>query len=89
MDNENVGARLAFLAFLRRHLMFLLTIALLCALSFVFYYSVRGHIPATMDVAEWRNISRVWVRHNDQRVSANRLAIVLALFLPQVSPVIS
>lgn len=86
MDNENARPRMAFL---QRHLMFLLTIALLCALSLAFYYSVRGHIPATMDAAEWRNVSRIWVRHHDQRVSVNRLAIVLALFIPQVFPVIS
>lgn len=92
MDNENMkgfkraaSSALSRLGqFCMRHLMFFMTVAILCGMSVIFYYSIKGHIPATMDVNEWKNVSKIWVKHNDQRVSSNRVAIVFALFMPQV-----
>jgi len=92
MDNENVkgfkrtaSSALSRLGqFFSRHLMFFMTIAILCGMSVIFYYNIKGHIPTTMDVNEWKNISKVWVKHNDQRISPNRVMIVIALFMPQI-----
>lgn len=90
MDNENIarislyrGAKACANA-VHRHLMFFLTITMLAMFCLVFYFNIKGHIPSSMDVEEWRNVSRIWVRHGDQRISSNRVFIVTCLFIPQV-----
>lgn len=90
MDNENIvrislyrGAK-ACGNKIHRHLMFFMTATMLAVFCLVFYFNIKGHIPSSMDVNEWKNVSRVWVRHGDQRVSSNRVFIVTCLFIPQV-----
>lgn len=86
MDNENILKRSIYrcIPTLRRHAVFFTSIAVLAILGVVFYHTVRNHIPKTMDVEEWRNVTQLWVKHGDQRISLNRMVIVTGLFIPQM-----
>lgn len=86
MDNQNIIQRSIHkcTSAVHRHLMFFLTVGVITLLGFIFYCSIRNQIPTTMNVNEWKNVSKAWVKHGDQRLSTNRVAIVTALFIPQI-----